>query len=113
MAMDHDVVLARYGGASLRGAEQHRAQQQQERVSEFVDGPMVLISVGGAPAGGSSTATPQARLLTLSSCLRPRLTSLKRRAECATLVVGFHAPRGYGRQANGRSHPSLASRRVV
>jgi hypothetical protein len=51
-ATDATASATRYGGADLRGAEQQRAQQRQERVAElrqrFVDGPVLLISGGGS-----------------------------------------------------------------
>ena len=48
---DAAAAAARYGGAELRAAEEHREQQRQARIAElrrrFVDGPVLVMPGGG------------------------------------------------------------------
>jgi hypothetical protein len=50
-AADATAAALRYGGATIRAAEQQREQQRQERLAElrrrFVDGPVLRIPGGG------------------------------------------------------------------
>ena len=56
-AADAAAAVARYGGAELRAAEEHREQQRQARIAElrqrFVDGPVFVMPCGG---GGTSNS---------------------------------------------------------
>jgi hypothetical protein len=49
---DTAAAAARYGGAELRTAEEHREQQRQARMAElrgrFVDGPVLVVAGGGS-----------------------------------------------------------------
>src|SRR5262249_25138518 len=59
-AADAAASAARYDGAALRQAEEQRDRQRQERIAElrrrFVDGPVLLIPLGGGAGSDSRGA---------------------------------------------------------
>src|SRR5262245_22848931 len=59
-AADAAASAARYYGAALRQAEEQRDRQRQERIAElrrrFVDGPVLLIPLGGGAGSDSRGA---------------------------------------------------------
>ena len=59
-AIDAAAAAIRYGGAEIRASEQKREQERQERLAElrrqFVDGPVLVIPIGGGAASDSRGA---------------------------------------------------------